>query len=155
QKALALNPNLPEAHKDLAIVKYTLDWRWAEAEEEFKLAIRLDLRDGEALRGYGYYLKNMGRTKEAIAMLKHAHEMDTRAVSITEMLGQAFFDASDYAQAVKQYKAVLEADANHPVTRSYMARVCEAQGLFLKAIELDREDSIVSGEDPKDVTERY
>jgi Tfp pilus assembly protein PilF len=151
EKALALNPNLPEAHKCLALVKYMLDWRWAEAEEEFKLAIRLDPRDGETLRAYGNYLKIMGRTKEAITVLTHAHELDPRAISITEILGEAFFAAGDYAQALKQYQTCLDAEPTHPVTRDEMAKVYEEQGLFLKAIDLYQEDHLLYGEDQKEV----
>src|SRR5262249_35084222 len=131
EKALALNPRLPEAHKNLAIVKYVLDWSWAEAEKEFKLAIYLDSNDGETVRDYGYYLKNMGRTTEAVKVLTHAHELDPRAISITEMLGQALFEAGEYTQALRQYQACLESETNHPNTRAYMAKVYETQGLFL------------------------
>jgi tetratricopeptide (TPR) repeat protein len=153
-KALALNPNLAEARKCHAFVLYTLDWRWAEAEKEFMLSIRLGPRDGEALRGYGYYLKNMGRTKEAIAMLTRAHAADSSAISITEMLGDVFFDAGDYTQALKQYQTCLDVETNRPGTRSLMAKVYEAQGLFRKAIDLYEEDDVLSGEDPKVVAER-
>jgi serine/threonine protein kinase/Flp pilus assembly protein TadD len=151
EKALALNPNLPEAHKCLALVKYMLDWHWAEAEEELKLAIRLDPRDGETLRAYGNYLKTMGRTKEAITVLTHAHELDPRAISITEILGEAFFAAGDYAQALKQYQTCLDAEPTHPVTREEIAKVYEEQGLFLKAIDLYQEDHLLCGEDQKEV----
>jgi tetratricopeptide (TPR) repeat protein len=147
EKALALNPNLPEAHKCLALIKYMLDWHWAEAEEEFKLAIRLDPRDGETLRAYGNYLKTMGRTSEAIKVLMHAHELDPRAISITEILGEAFFAAGDYAQALKQYQSLLDTEPTHQTTRWNMARVYEEQGLFLRAIDLDQEEHILWGED--------
>jgi tetratricopeptide (TPR) repeat protein len=129
-----------------------IDWRWAEAEEEFKRAIRLGPRDGEVLRGYGHYLKTMGRTREAITALTHALEMDPRAISTTEILGEAFFAAGDYAQALSQYKACLEAEPTHPVTRENMARVFEEQGLFLKAIDFDQEENILLREDPQKVT---
>jgi tetratricopeptide (TPR) repeat protein len=132
-----------------------LDWHWAEAEKELTLAIRLDPRDGETLRAYGYYLKNMGRTKEAITVLTRAHEMDPRALSTTHMLGEAFFAAGDYAQALKEYQTCLDLEPTRPVTRYNMAKVHEEQGLFLKAIDLYQEDSILSGEDPKQVAERY
>jgi len=151
EKALALNPNLPEAHKCLALVKYMLDWRWREAEEEFKLAIRLDPTDGETLRAYGNYLKTMGRTAEAILVLTHANELDTRAISVTEVLGEAFFAAGDYAQALKQYQTCLDAEPTHPVIRDDMAKVYEEQGLFLKAIDFYQEDHILSGEDRQKV----
>jgi serine/threonine protein kinase len=155
EKALALNPLLPEAHKNLAIVKYVLDWRWAEAEKQFELAISLDPNDGETRRAYGYYLKNMGRTREAIIVLTHAHKLDPRAISITLMLGEALFDAGQYALALKQYQACLESETNRPNARSCMAKVYEAQGLFLKAIDFYQQEDILTGEDPVVVTKRH
>jgi serine/threonine protein kinase len=155
EKALALNPNLAEAHKCHAFVKYMFDWDWAGAEEEFKLAMHLDSRDGEVLRGYGYYLKNMGRMKEAIVMLTHAHEMDPRAISTTEMLGDVFYVVGDYTNALKQFQSCLVLESNRPGTLSYIAHVYEAQGQFLEAIKLFQQDDIVSGEDPKQVADRY
>jgi tetratricopeptide (TPR) repeat protein len=153
EKALALNQNLPEAHKCLALVKYMLDWRWADAEEEFKLAIRLAPGDekGETLRAYGNYLKTMGRLHEAIKVLTHAHAVDSRAIGTTEILGEAFFAVGDYAQALKQYQTCLDAERAHPVIRDDMAKVYEEQGLFLKAIDLYQEDHILSGEDRQKV----
>ena len=151
EKAIALRPNLPEAHKILAILKYELDWQWAEAEAEFKLAIRLDPRDGETLRAYGNYLKAMGRTKEAITVLTRAHELDPRAIGTTEILGEAFFAAGDYAQALKEYKSLLDAEPTHPVTRDNMAKVYEEKGLFLEAIDLYEEDHVLCGENREEV----
>jgi tetratricopeptide (TPR) repeat protein len=154
EKALRLNPNLPEAHKCSALVKYTVDWRFSEAEEEFKLAIRLDPRDGETLRAYGNYLKTMGRTKEAIAVLTRAHELDPRAISTTEMLGNAFFEAGDYEQALRQFQTCLDLEPNHPATRYYMSQVYEEKGLFLKAIDLEAEDDVLTGQDRQTVSQR-
>jgi tetratricopeptide (TPR) repeat protein len=146
---------LPEAHKTLAIVTYVLDWRWLEAEKEFKLALRLDPSDGETLRAYGYYLKNMGRTKEAIEVLTRAHALDPRALSTTEMLGTAFFDAGDYPQSLRQYQTCLDLEPTRPVTHYYMGKVYEEQGSFLKAIDLYQEDSLASGENPNEAAQRY
>jgi tetratricopeptide (TPR) repeat protein len=151
QKAVALNPNLSEAHKVLAILKYELDWRWADAEDEFKLAIRLDPRDGETLRAYGNYLKTMGRTKEAIEVLTHAHELDPRAISTTHILGNAFLAAGDYAQALKEYQICLDLEPTHPVTLGDMATAYEEQGLFMKAIDLHQEEHLLWGEDREKV----
>jgi serine/threonine protein kinase len=154
EKALALNHNLAEAHKNWAFVLYTLDWRWAEAEKEFTLAIRLEPGDGEALRGYGYFLKNMGRTKEAIARLRQAHERDPTFLGTTEMLGEAFFDAGDYAQALREYQTCLDVEPKRASTRTYMARVYEAQDLFREAIDLYQQDAVLTGEDQKAAADR-
>jgi tetratricopeptide (TPR) repeat protein len=74
--------------------------------------------------------------------------MDPRAISTTEMLGDVFYVVGDYTNALKQFQSCLDLESNRPGTRSYIAHVREAQGQFLEAIELFRQDAIVSGEDP-------
>ena len=42
ERALAIDPDLPEAHTSLAFIKVSNDWNWAEAEREFRHALDLD-----------------------------------------------------------------------------------------------------------------
>src|SRR5256884_5004840 len=40
-RALAINPDLPEAHVSLADVLFFNEWKWAEADREYKRALQL------------------------------------------------------------------------------------------------------------------
>ena len=42
ERALAIDPDLPEAHTSLAFIKLQNDWNWPEAEREFRRALELD-----------------------------------------------------------------------------------------------------------------
>lgn len=62
RKALELNPDLAEAHVLLAAV-YQREWRWRDAEAEFKWALRLRPNDAGAHLGMAMWLLAEGRTE--------------------------------------------------------------------------------------------
>jgi tetratricopeptide (TPR) repeat protein len=65
QRALELDPELPEAHTVSAMIAATYDWDWAKAEAEFKRALELD--PNLAVTHYRYawtFLSPMGRHDE-------------------------------------------------------------------------------------------
>ncbi len=66
-KALALNPQLAEAHTSLGLIRFQYDWDWAGAEEEFREAIRLNPNYAPAHHYFADYLKAMGRFEDALA----------------------------------------------------------------------------------------
>jgi serine/threonine protein kinase/Tfp pilus assembly protein PilF len=75
-KALALDPELGEAHSVLALLKLVHDFDWAGAEKEFKLALELSPGAADIYDHYGWLCAAIGRFDEAIALVKRAQELD-------------------------------------------------------------------------------
>ena len=75
-KALALDENLAEAHSSLAWVKRIYDWDWAESERRMIRAIELAPNEARFRRSYVLLLITLGRTEEAVAEARKAHELD-------------------------------------------------------------------------------
>jgi tetratricopeptide (TPR) repeat protein len=75
RQALALSPDLPQAHLALASV-YTFQWRWTLAEQSFKRALELAPNDPELQHQYGEWLNAVGRTEEALAAASKAVALD-------------------------------------------------------------------------------
>ncbi len=67
QKALGLDPADAGAHNALASVALEYDWNFAEAEKEFKLALKLGPNIAWGHHSYAHYLLAMGRNEEAAA----------------------------------------------------------------------------------------
>lgn len=79
QKAIALDPNLPDAYELLADITYNWDWSWPEAESYYRHAI--DLGGGAEVRArYGWALATRGRFAEAHEQLRLAAEQDPLSV---------------------------------------------------------------------------
>lgn len=76
EKALSINPDLPEALLALADVQLEYDWDMAAAERSYRRALELRPSDAEGLRTYGYFLFVDGRFDEAVEYYRKAIEVD-------------------------------------------------------------------------------
>ena len=82
EKAVALDPESAEAHTSLAFLRYKFEWRWQDADAEFRRAIQLNPRYELAHHWYGEFLGLMGRSDEAIAELKTAMALDPLSLAV-------------------------------------------------------------------------
>jgi serine/threonine-protein kinase len=64
-RALALDPNLSEAHSTLAELLFEHEWNWAAAEREFRRAIALNPNNVDARHQISHLLLAIGRRDEA------------------------------------------------------------------------------------------
>jgi TolB-like protein/DNA-binding winged helix-turn-helix (wHTH) protein/Flp pilus assembly protein TadD len=105
RKALELDPELAEAHVQLADV-YQKEWRWSDAEAEYKWALQLRPNDAAAHVGFARWLLAEGRTEEAMEWSKRARELDPLAVTGTG-LAWILFSARRYDEAIRELHASL------------------------------------------------
>ena len=76
QHALALDPDLPEAHAAHAFNLFWGDWDWHGAEQACQHAIKLDPRIPDGHVVYAHLLNNLGRFGEALTQARQACELD-------------------------------------------------------------------------------
>ncbi len=76
RKALELDPDLAEAHEALATLDVLRQWRWSEAENEYKRAIELNPNFANAHARYAEYLDCMMRFEEGMKEFLRAQELD-------------------------------------------------------------------------------
>jgi pentatricopeptide repeat protein len=105
QKALELDPGLAEAHVLQADV-YQEQWRWSDAEAEYKRALDLKPSDAAAHVGFAHWLLCQGRAEEALKWTMRARELDPIGVSGTT-IGQTLFYARRYDEAVRELRSQL------------------------------------------------
>lgn len=82
EQAIKLDPESSEAHTSLAFLRYKFEWRWEDADREFREAIRLNPRNAQAHHWYGEFLGLMGREAEAVAELRRALDLDPFSLAI-------------------------------------------------------------------------
>jgi TolB-like protein/DNA-binding winged helix-turn-helix (wHTH) protein/cytochrome c-type biogenesis protein CcmH/NrfG len=105
RKALELDPELVEAHVLLAAMAKE-QWRWAEAEAEYRRALELSPNYAEAHSAFAMWLVTQGRTEEAVTSCRRARELDPLAVSGSELAWMLFY-ARRYDDAVQELRSVL------------------------------------------------
>lgn len=145
QRALALDPSLPEAHVFLASSTWPLEWSalvspnrarqaYADAERELRLAIALNPNDAIAHQWLGYHLAASGRLDDAIAEMERARELDPISPSTQNSLGAVYYWAGRDDEALAQFREVPDPDANSERRHQRMALIYERKGMLQSAL---------------------
>jgi serine/threonine protein kinase/Tfp pilus assembly protein PilF len=123
REALKLDAQLPEAHVTMALTHIFSDWNWAQAEREFRTAIRLNARHAHAHVFYGLFSVAAGEAEEGIARVMRAREIDPLS-SITNIgVGWAYMFAHRFEAAIDALRQTLDLD---PMFRQAQGALCAA-----------------------------
>ena len=105
QKALELDPELADAHVTLAAI-YMRQWKWAEAEAEYRRALDLKPNDAAAFDGFSDWLLCHARMEEALAWARRARELDPLGMS-SDTIAWTLFNARRYDEAIRESRNTL------------------------------------------------
>jgi TolB-like protein/Tfp pilus assembly protein PilF len=145
-KALEIDESLAQAHATLACVLHEFDWKFEDAEKEFKRAIELDPNYATAHHWYAEFLLNLWRLDEALAEIKRAQECDPLSLIINAIAGVVYAVRGEYAEAEHQFKKTIELDPNFPRTHLLLAGMYEEQGKFEEAITEYEKHAALNGQ---------
>src|SRR6058998_4228042 len=127
QKALELDPELPEAHLSLACaLGGAFDWR--NAQIEFDRAIELNPNLAWAYEIYAWFLGGLGRLDEAIAKDKKAIELDPLNSFFQSALAYYLYHARRYDDAMVQVRKTLELDPTSTLAHNLLGRCLLGKG---------------------------
>jgi TolB-like protein/class 3 adenylate cyclase/Tfp pilus assembly protein PilF len=127
QKALELDPELPEAHLSLACaLGGAFDWR--NAQIEFDRAIKLNPNLAWAYEIYAWFLGGVGRLDEAIAKDKKAIELDPLNSFFQSALAYYLYHARRYDDAMVQVRKTLELDPTSTLAHNLLGRCLLGKG---------------------------
>jgi adenylate cyclase len=145
QKALELDPELPEAHLSLACaLGGAFDWR--NAQVEFDRAIELNPNLAWAYEIYSWFLGGLGLLDEAIAKDKKAIELDPLNSFFQSALAYFLYHARRYDDAIVQIKKTLELDPASTLGRHLLGCCLLWKGDTAGAIaEFQRSKIMVTG----------
>ena len=146
--ALRLDSDLAEAHTALAALFWLHDWRWKDAETEFKRTLQLGPTYATANHWYAEYLMTMGRNEEAMARIEHSQELDPLSLIINVAVGWALYHARRYEAAIEQLRRTLELDPNYPVTYWILGLLLRKTGHYELAIREGERGVKLSGGSP-------
>jgi serine/threonine-protein kinase len=135
QRALAIDPQLAEARAPLAYATHYYDWRFDEAEAEYRRAIRERPNYAISHLDYGNLLTARGRFEEALAEFDEACRLDPLSLIVQTSRGWAYYFARRFEEAVRDETKGLELDPTFAVGLRIRGMSLEKLGRFDEAVE--------------------
>ena len=148
ERALQIDASLAEAHASRAFLFHN-QWRWAEAEEEFRKAIALNPNYPTTHHWYSISFRVKRQFDEALKEMKLAQELDPLSPNIANNVAMMFLLNHDTESAVREWKKVIELDPNFSPAGANLAfayikqqRYEEAIAEFQRSVELSGRASL-------------
>lgn len=135
RQALALDPDLSEAHACVAWVTSFFVWDWKTAENEFQRAIGLNPDWGTAYSWYSFHLHALGHSEASWRAIEKAFEIEPLSVSIGGALSFSCYLHGDYDRGAQAAREALEIDANFAAGYSFLGFNLMGREAWPEAIE--------------------
>jgi TolB-like protein/lipoprotein NlpI len=145
EQALALNPNLAEAHAQMGRIKQQLDFDRAGADASFRRAIALEPGNPENARAAAFSAATLGRFDEALQLNRRAVDLDPLNADSWERLAETEFFMGQLDQAAADFKKALELNPDVVAAHTVLSQIYVMQERphdALPEIELVRYDPI-------------
>jgi TolB-like protein/thioredoxin-like negative regulator of GroEL len=142
RKALELDDTLPEAHNARAITLIN-QFKWSEAEKEFRRAIALNPNDAAAHYFYAFlYLMPQNRIEESLEEFRTALSLDPLSGIMNVNYGLTLLAAHRNAEAAAQIQKVLDRDPSFSPAHFYLSQVYVSSGRYPEAISELRKTNV-------------
>ncbi len=148
EKALALDPELAEAHSTLGLILSRFEWNWEEAESSYLRAVELYPGDATANQRYSIYLSRMGRHTEAVEVIRRAKDLDPLSLTISNAVGVVLHMAGHHSDAIEQFRRNLELSESYYRTFYNLGRSYLELGEHDKAVAAFDQARAMSGDRP-------
>jgi tetratricopeptide (TPR) repeat protein len=153
ERAIQLDPKLPEAWTLLASLRFYRDFDLAGAEEACRRAIELNPRDTLAQRRYLDLLRIQGRTGEGLSYATMAMSLDPVSITLRVRRAMLLYDSGRFHEAAEEAAraAALNSTAQQPLhsmalwvqgaSQQQMGRLNRAEQLFRTALASEPNDT--------------
>lgn len=123
EQALKLDPGLAEAHTALASSRFQYEWKFDEAEMEFKEAIRLNPSSVDARVGFAEYLLDFERRQDAHNELERARELDPLSVRVSFLFAVEAFFERNLVRAEERLQRTISMDPNNAIAYGLLGTI--------------------------------
>ena len=107
EKALQLNPDLPEAHAALGCYFYYCQLDLDHALEQLTIARKSQPNNSDILSLIGLVQRRQGKLEQALANIKKASELDPLSNILARHVGITFMHLRKYPQAERYYERAI------------------------------------------------
>jgi adenylate cyclase len=148
-RAIGIDPGLAEPHASLAMVYADYEYKWNDAEEEFKRAVELKASYATAYHWHSIILAFIGRFGESYEEASRARALDPLSPIINVNLGVALLGLGKAKEAIEQFERVKEDEPGYVSVHNYLGWAYYLDSRTNNAIEEMRRSVVLSGNDPQ------
>ena len=152
-RAIELDDTLAEGHSALATVLTNYDWKFAEAETEYRRALELNPNYASAHQWYAEHLYQTGRLREGLAEMQRAQELDPLSPIINALLGVVLRYNGRLDDSFAQLKKTVDLDPNFPRPHLFLAEGYEKLGRYDDAVDEFAKAFTLNGGSPDRIAE--
>ncbi len=138
KRALAIAPDLADAHVCLGNVLQAHDWNWGAALAQFQRAFDLEPGNPEVLRAYGSQLGFLGRREEALDFLRKAVALDPLSSTTHRFLGLRCALYGHLEEAEAALDTAIDLNPNAGLVHCFLSTARLWQGDPAEALERAR-----------------
>jgi pentatricopeptide repeat protein len=146
RKALELDPMISDAHTLLAY-QYQEEWRWADAEAEYRRALELNPNDAGAHNGLARWMACEGHTDEAQSCARRARELDPVGINGTDV-AWILFQSHRYDEAIRELRSQLAVHPDDAMGYWFLGFALSGKGENEEAIPVLKKAFTLSGGSP-------
>jgi serine/threonine-protein kinase len=129
ERALRVDPALPEAHALLGVCAGCFGHDWIGAEREWRLAMARERSSRDVRFWYGnHYLLPTGRVAEAVEIMARALEEDPLNLLYRHLYARGLRHLGRLDEAKAELRGILDIDADFPWALETLGAVCAQQG---------------------------
>src|SRR5437763_4167561 len=141
ERALALQPDLPEALFAQAIVETNFDYNWKRAAETLRKALALAPQDPTLLQWAGGLALTRGEAQQGFELLRRAVGLDPVNAQARAILANALSNAGNQEESRAEYGQVIELNPLAPNSYAAIGMTHLLQGKFEAAATAAQKDT--------------
>lgn len=122
QKAVTLDPSLPEGHRALAFVEFWSQWDFVNAEHEFERAIELNPRDALTRLWFANAMAGPGWYQDSLRQIDRARELDPASLTILVDRASLVYNVGRHDEALNTLKQLEESNPAYVSIHRCMGR---------------------------------
>jgi serine/threonine protein kinase/Tfp pilus assembly protein PilF len=144
ERALAIEPDLAEAHGAIGSIRMFWDWDWRGAEASLARALELAPSSVLVRRRLAALAMNLGRLEHSIEAYQRILELDPLSSPAYMNLGVMYYARGGFREAETNLRKMLELVPHRAGAHSYLALALLAQGRGEEALaEVVQESDVV------------
>lgn len=148
EKALEIDQAVPVAHSTMGAISQLYEWDLEAAEKGFYKSVQLNPNTAWDRFFYAYFLRTVGRFKEAIAESMIALEKDPLNFYLNTEIGRTFLMAGRIDQAIEKQMGAIKIFPNVFMPHMNLGEALEVKEQLNDAIESYKKAVSLSGGSP-------